>query len=197
MSEKKVVGRRMFIALEIVCIILLACVVGATSLYQLQINDKDNTISSLNSQISQLNTNATSLRSQIDSLNLSITNLQSQVNNLTDILSLRKSTTLYNGTVTIVPPFELTMLDFNIPYAGYVLVKVSSPQINETVIIDVIWWIYPILRYQNDFNLGNNGTAIFPVLPPSFVVYFDDPQLTYNSTATGTETTNATITYCY
>jgi cell division protein FtsL len=82
MSEKKVVGRRVFIALEIVCIILLACLVGATSLYQSQINDKDNTISSLSLKISQSNTNNTNLQNQIASLNSTISSLNTQVASL-------------------------------------------------------------------------------------------------------------------
>lgn len=82
MSEKKVAGRRVFIAFEIVCIILLACLVGATSLYQLQINDKDNTISSLNLKISQSNTNNTNLQNQIASLNSTISSLNTQVGSL-------------------------------------------------------------------------------------------------------------------
>jgi predicted PurR-regulated permease PerM len=189
MSEKKTVRRSVAIALGIVCIVVVAGLVGAFAYY---VNDKNNTISSLNSQVSQLNTNATSLRNQIDSLNFNVTNLQNQVNNLTDILNLSKSMVLYNGTLTIFPLLELTMLDESVPYAGYVSVQVSSSQSNATVIITVVWNYYPVLRYQNDFNLGTSGTAIFPVLPPSMVVYFCDPKLTNSS-----ELANVTITYYY
>jgi hypothetical protein len=48
MSEKKVVSRRLFIGFEIACIILVACLVGATSLYRWQ-------ITSLQSQVNDLN----------------------------------------------------------------------------------------------------------------------------------------------
>jgi cell division protein FtsL len=213
-NEKKMVRRSVAIALGIICIVLVAGLVGGFGYFILTINDKDNTISSLNtqisskdSQISQLNTqisdqnntifslNSTlaNADSQISQLNSNATNLQSQVNNLTDILNLGKSTTLYNGTVTIVPSTELAMLEENVPYAGYVSVQVSSSQSNATVIITVVWDYYPVLRYQNDFNLGSSGTAIFPVLPPSMVVYFFDPKLTgFNS-----ELANVTITYYY
>jgi hypothetical protein len=51
MNEKRVPGRRVFIAIEIVCVILLACLVGATSLYQSQINDKDYTLTNLQNQV--------------------------------------------------------------------------------------------------------------------------------------------------
>ena len=48
MNEKKVVRRKVLMGLEIVCIILIACLVGAGfALYSLQIRDKDNTITNL------------------------------------------------------------------------------------------------------------------------------------------------------
>jgi uncharacterized protein HemX len=133
MSEikpKKMVRRSVAVALGIICIVVVAGLVGGFGYFMLVVDDKDNTISlltsqmsnkdtqisqlnstisSLNSRISQLNTNATSLRNQIDSLNSNVTNLQSQVNNLTDILNLSKSTVLYNGTVTIISSTELAM----------------------------------------------------------------------------------------
>jgi uncharacterized coiled-coil protein SlyX len=214
MSEiepKKMVRRSVAVALGIICIVVVAGLAGVFAYY---INDKNSTISSLNTQISNkdsqisqlnaqisdqnstissLNSTLANADSQISQLNSNATTLQSQVNNLTDILNLGKSTTLYNGTVTIVTSTELAMLEENVPYAGYVSVQVSSSQSNATVIITVVWNYYPVLRYQNDFNLGSSGTAIFPVLPPSMVVYFDDPKLTgFNS-----ETANVTITYYY
>lgn len=99
MSEKRVVGRRVFIALEIVCIILLACLVGAISLYSLQINDKDNTITSLQSQINQLQTwldgNKTLLNQTQTWLSGNITYYNSQIANLQNQLN-----SLMNGTET-------------------------------------------------------------------------------------------------
>jgi hypothetical protein len=48
MNDRKVARRRVFIGLEIACIILIACLVGAAfALYSLQIKDKDNTIANL------------------------------------------------------------------------------------------------------------------------------------------------------
>ena len=58
-SQKKVVGRTVAIALGMVCIVLVAGLVGAIAVYTPMVNnlesqtaEKDNTISSLNSQIS-------------------------------------------------------------------------------------------------------------------------------------------------
>jgi len=75
MSEKKVVGRNVAIALGIVVIILLVGLVGAIANYTSVINGKDSQIDSLNSQI-------TNLQNQISSLNAQITNLQNQINSL-------------------------------------------------------------------------------------------------------------------
>jgi predicted PurR-regulated permease PerM len=60
---KKLVSRNVAIALGIICIILVVGVVGAFAYYMPMINDKNNTISSLNTQISQSTTNNTNLQS--------------------------------------------------------------------------------------------------------------------------------------
>lgn len=122
MSEKKVVGRRLFIALEIVCVILVACLVGATSLYSLQINDRDNTISSLNSQISQLDAN--------------VTNLQNQDNQLQTWLDGNK--TLLNQTQTWLDGNKIllnqtqTWLDGNITYYSSQITNLQNQLSNFT-----------------------------------------------------------------
>jgi len=64
MSEKKMIGRNVAIVLGIVAIILLIGLVGAIVNYTSIINEKDATISSLNSQIQQL-------QAQLSNLNAS------------------------------------------------------------------------------------------------------------------------------
>lgn len=116
MSEKKVVGRNLAIALGIICVVLAAGLVGAVANYTLIINNKDSAIQSKDSQIQQLQTwlqenntyynfqinslnsqieslqgQVASANSQISSLNSQITTLQSQVNDLTAIINLSKS----------------------------------------------------------------------------------------------------------
>jgi len=52
MNEKKTVKRRVLFGLEIVCIILIACLIGAGfALYSLQLRDKDNTITNLTNTV--------------------------------------------------------------------------------------------------------------------------------------------------
>jgi len=183
------INRNIGIALGIICIILIALIayftvtgISATNSYNNLRNQNNNLQTWLDGNetlLSQTQANNTNLQNQIDSLN-----------NVTDILNLSESTTLYNGTVTTLITVQPAMLVESAPYAGYVSVQVSST-LNETVIVTAVWDYYPILRYQNDFNLGNNGTAIFPVLPTGFVVYFSDPNPTLSETA------NVTITYYY
>lgn len=61
MSEKKVVRRNVAIALGIICIVLLVGLVGAFAYYMPMINDKNNTISSLNSHITDANNEISNL----------------------------------------------------------------------------------------------------------------------------------------
>jgi cell division protein FtsB len=189
MSEpkpKKMVSRNVAVALGIICIVLVAFI----AYFTVTGISAQNSYNNLKNQNNQLQTWLDGNETLLNQTQANNTNLQNQMNNLTDILNLSESTTLYNGTVSTFPTVEPANLEESAPYAGYVSVQVSST-LNETVTITVVWDYYPILRYQNDFNLGNNGTAIFPVLPTGFVVYFFDPN------APLTETANVTITYYY
>jgi hypothetical protein len=71
-KPKKLVSRNVAFALGIICVVLVAGLVGALAYY---VNDKNKTISSLNLKISQLNTNNTNLQNQIYSLNSTINEL--------------------------------------------------------------------------------------------------------------------------
>lgn len=199
-KPKKMINRNVAISLGIICFLLIAFI----AYFTVTGISAQNSYSNLKNQNNQLQTwldgnktllnqtqaNNTSLENQIDSLNYNITNIQGKVNNLTDILNLNQSTNLYNGTLTIfADTLEMTTLEESIPYAGYATVQVSSSGIGQNVIIIVVWDYLPTLRYQSQFDLGSNGTAIFPVMPTSMFVYF--------STQNSTETTNVTITYYY
>jgi hypothetical protein len=113
-EETKVSRKGIVIALGIICIILVACLGGVITAYTFVINDKDNTISSLDSQISELNSNVTNLQRQItsdetmiDSLTSNVTNLQEQLNSIlngsTSLLGIIASdpSVWVNRTVTV------------------------------------------------------------------------------------------------
>jgi len=78
MSEKKVVGRNVAIALGIICIVLAVGLVGAIANYTSIISGKDSTIATLNSQMTEKDNTISSLNSQINSLNSEIGKLTSQ-----------------------------------------------------------------------------------------------------------------------
>jgi septal ring factor EnvC (AmiA/AmiB activator) len=116
MSEKKLIGRNVAIALGIICIILAASLVvvivnyttgkdATISSLNSQIADKDNTISSLNSQIADKDSQIaskdntiSSLNSQITTKNNTISSLNSQISNLQTWLNGNK--TLLASTIT-------------------------------------------------------------------------------------------------
>ena len=81
-KETKTPGKSVTIAVGIVCVILMACLVGAITAYTLVIDDKNSKISSLDAQISQLDSSVTNLQKQITSDNTMITLLTSNVTNL-------------------------------------------------------------------------------------------------------------------
>lgn len=140
MSEKKVVSRRMFIAFEIVCIILLACLVGATSLYSLQISDKDNTI----------------------------TSLQSQVNDLNNTLNLSKSTVWVNNQTISPPQDSWWNWTFRADYAGYVSVQVYNSTITNPL-AEVVY-SYHGINYDNQTYVGTSEGAAFPIMPTNIEI---------------------------
>ena len=96
-KPKKIVNRSIAIALGIICIILVACLVGVVVAYTFVINDKNDMVSSLDTQISELNSTVTNLQGQVVSENSTINSLNSQLTNLQKQLSL--NTTAVNYTV--------------------------------------------------------------------------------------------------
>jgi hypothetical protein len=100
-KEPKIARKGVLIALGIICIILVACLGGVVAAYTLMINDKSNTISSLNYQISQLNSSVANLQKQVASDNSTIDSLTSQVRNLQDQLDLNVTVATYTVVGTL------------------------------------------------------------------------------------------------
>lgn len=100
-SQKKVVSRTVAIALGIVCIMLLVGLVRAIVLYSSQVNDKDRTISDLQSQISTLNSQKSDLQTQVNTLTSQVSSLNSQVSSLqSQITSLNSQITNLQSQVS-------------------------------------------------------------------------------------------------
>lgn len=156
MSETKVVGRRVSIALEKICIILLACLVGAISLHQSQITDKDNTI----------------------------TNLQNQVNDLNNTLNLAKSTVWVNNQTITQPQDSWSNWTFNADYAGYVLVQVYNSTITNPL-AEVVY-SYHGISYDQQTKVGTIEGAAFPIMPSDIEIRVGNgPHVTIYDVETG------------
>jgi uncharacterized protein YoxC len=97
-KETKVSRKGIVIALGIVCVILIACLASVTIACISAINEKNKTISSLDTQISELGSNVTILRKQVTSDNSTINSLTSNVTNLKGQLNniLNESASLLN-----------------------------------------------------------------------------------------------------
>jgi len=183
MSEKKVVGRNVAIALGIICIILAVGLVGVVANYTSIISSKDDTISSLNLQI-------TSKDSQISSLNSQIANLQNQVNDLNSVINLEKSTVWVDDQTVSQPAGSYTYWTVSASYAGYVSVWVQTSTTDNTY-VRVIWSSHGV-NYDESITVGVSGTAVFPILPASSIEI-----RVGNSNWLSGATETVTITYHY
>ena len=160
--------------------------------YTAQINNKDTKYNEYVATHSHTDSDYNSLSSQNANLENLTDNLTAGLNESNGILDLDFSEVWYNGTLQILSSPQLTNLSEEVPYSGFISVKVSLLQGNVTV------WLYAINRplglwYDNTINLGSSGTAIFPVLTTSgLTIHFYDAQLTNSS-----ETATVLITYTY
>jgi cell division protein FtsB len=191
MSEKKMVGRNVAMALGIVCIILMALI----AYFTVTGISAQNSYNNLQDQNKQLQTWLDENETLLTQTQANNTNLQDQMDNLTSILNLKKSSVWYNGTLEINHlPLEPTMLYENAPYAGSVSVYASSLPTSETVVVLSFYSEAVDVRHQEMVNVGSNGTAVFPVLPdPSMSIYFAGLDLVFNTSRTA----DVIITYYY
>lgn len=177
-SEKKIAARTVAIALGITCIVLAATLVGAFAYYVPLINDKNNTISSSNTLVSQLTTNATNLQNQLDSLNLKLTNFQNQLaSDNSTINSLLSNATYLQKELNSILNWSSSTTD--------TIMSDPSPWVNGTVIVQgsldgpVITPAYESLPYGYEVsfgiysigvslggNLANVSSLLFTSSPP-------------------------------
>jgi predicted PurR-regulated permease PerM len=136
-SERKVVGRNVAIALGIICIILVVGLIVAVANYTSIIKGKDDTIASL----------------------------QNQVGDLNSIINLEKSTVWVNDQTVSQPASSYTYWTVSADYAGYISVQVQTSTTTNTY-VRVIWSAYGV-NYDHQITVGTSGTAVFPVLPCS------------------------------
>lgn len=153
-KERKIPRKGLLVGLGIICIILVTCLGGAVAAYTLMINDKSNTISSLNNQISQLNSSVANLENQLASENSTINSLISQVANL------QKQLLYQNTTYTVFGVLDGWELNMTLEKTVYSL----GEPVNITLILTNISNQTTSfgLGYSNDFDFqvynGTNNT---------------------------------------
>lgn len=163
MSEKKVVSRSTATGLGIMCIILVAGLVGVILYYNTQVNTLNNDKNTLNNDKNALTTYKNQLETWLAG---NITQLQDRINSLT---SLSEQMTILNQyTVNQGAGAQSNVASWQANYAGYVEVSMTSTTDNAYVTLE--YW------YQGHFfsfkkNLGTSGQALFCVLPSTVTVY--------------------------
>jgi len=195
-GQKKIVSRTMVIALGMICIVLVAGLVGAIAVYmpmvsnlESQIAEKNSTILSLNSQVSSLNSQILSLRADFEQVNSTISNYKdaieaytSQIAYYISIISLNESVSLpVTQTLTQDANTSTVVYTNGIQYAGYVSVGVESS--SNTTYAQVVYSSYGV-NYDHNVTVGTSGTAVYPVLPGEIVVGVGNTEPVDNVTAT-------------
>jgi len=187
MSSSKTVSRNLAIVLAIIIAILLASLIG-TIVYYSNLNrslssnagassnvSSSQEISTLQSQIAELNQEINSLQSNINALN-------QKINTLTNIVNLQEQTTLVNQQTISQPAGYYTYWDFQLQYAGYIVVYVYSSTTTNTY-VEVVW-NYNGINYDQSITVGASGSAAFPVLPTTVQVRVGNTNIFNGATET-------------
>jgi cell division protein FtsB len=151
----KMVSRNVAIVLGLICIILIASIAYFTVTSISAKNSYDN----LQNQNRQLQT-------WLDGNETLLNQTQDNNTNLQNIVNLNESEVVWTESelenylrITgdlVLGPFE---------YAGYISVKISA-----TADLSVeLNYTFQSLNYSSRVDCGTNGTAIFPVMPSSFL----------------------------
>ena len=189
-KPEKMVRKNVAVALGVVCIILImVSLIGAFVYYTPIINDKDKTISSLDSRVSLLTSNVTNLQYWLD---VNETYFQNQIAQY--IMVLRFGFTNYtvwaNSLSISQGPNSYDYFAIKIVnQTGYVLVNVQSST-NNTYVQENY---YASKAYENRVDVGTTGTVIFPV-PLSPAVTSGVLIMIGNTNPTGANIT-ATVTF--
>ncbi len=166
------------IALIVVCVVLAAGFIGALALYlpnQAAIDEKDQTIASLNQQIQAFQAQIAqtpdpsiytqqiaNLNSQLSSLNSTLANLNSQYITLQDIVELQKTAALFDDTFEQDVNTTTTIYADSLQYAGYIEVVATS---NSSQTYAQLTYVFAERTFSFNQTLAKSGTALFAVLP--------------------------------
>jgi outer membrane murein-binding lipoprotein Lpp len=132
-------------ALGLICAILVACLGGAIATYTLIINDKNNTISLLKSQISELNSKVTDLQNQIASNNSTINSLSSNITKLLEELD-----SILNGSSSV----------------EYIVMSDPSAWVNRSVMVEgvlsglIVFPTFEHSPWDHELSSGNQTIGV-------------------------------------
>jgi rhodanese-related sulfurtransferase len=90
MEPRKTVGRRVALALGLVCVLLIAGLGMAAAYYTVTINNRDNEVNTLNSKISGMNATLNQLNTTIGEQNKTIAELNSTIDSLSAELQMAR-----------------------------------------------------------------------------------------------------------
>jgi predicted PurR-regulated permease PerM len=136
MSEKKVVSRNVAIGIGVICIVLVVALVVIIFDYELTLNNKDSTITSLSEQVDSLNSQIESYNSMIASLNSQISSLQNQSSSLSS-----QNTNLQN---------QVDSLNSQITELNSQINTLNATVNTQTIVITEM-----LLRLDNKYNTTN------------------------------------------
>jgi hypothetical protein len=216
MSKKmKTSMRRSTLGLVIICVLLVAALGGIIVYYTIAINDKNNQLNTVNSQLTSLKSfialNWTGETNSSVDVNTVISELNSTINDIilyssTNIAELDENITTLNGLLNLADSAIWVNNDtvsepaggvgiawnnwtFSASYAGYVTIDVTSASAGAWA--QTVYSAYGV-NYSNQTNVGINGTASFPILPSSNITVGVG-----NQNLSGEATQTVTITYYY
>jgi hypothetical protein len=170
MSEKKVVGRKVAIALGIMCVILVAGLAGVMVNYTRIINDKDtlyNNYVAAHSHSNEEYDNYVSTHHHTDSeYNNYVANhhhTDSEYDDLVAIANLQKQEAFRSNFPVSQGANQITPVIFlQFTYAGYL--HIISTATSNKAYIKVDYWFQGKL-YESRYNVGTSGDIIVAVLP--------------------------------
>ena len=174
MSEKKVVGRNIFVITLIICIVvsvglvaMLATYLPTVSNLESELIEKDQELTNLNTTITNLSLQMIALEDQITQKNSEITSLRGNYETVLDlqnrILTLQESGYLVNG-VSFSQNATLTHQVYNglLEYTGYVQINAQSN--STTTYVKIIYNSFGT-NINQKITIGESGTISFPILP--------------------------------
>jgi hypothetical protein len=192
--------RNLSLALLMVCIVLLASVVGVLAFYMPTIDSLNTQVAEKDASIADLTANVTSLSSQVSSLQATVNQYSNTISSLNDTVSYLNSLTEYyigllymNASEYLFAQRDFTMnanesitaYQGVLDYAGYVGVTVESSS-NTTYV--QLFYNYKGWTYDQNFTLAESGTAYFPVLPTGVTINIGNTDINTSDSVNGTAT---------